>query len=129
MAQRATARGQGTRTAACFSFYPTKNLGALGDGGAITTSDPAVADRIRALRQYGWSSKYCVSLAGGRNSRLDELQAAFSARGFALDRENARRREIHNAYADAIRHAQIRVPVAGERGACCASRRRSHGRS
>ena len=111
MAQRATARGQGPRTAACFSFYPTKNLGALGDGGAITTSDPAVADR-GALRQYGWSSKYCVSLAGGRNSRLDELQAAFlHARLPSLDRENARRREIHNAYANAIRHAQIRVPV------------------
>jgi dTDP-4-amino-4,6-dideoxygalactose transaminase len=98
-------------TAACFSFYPTKNLGALGDGGAITTSDPAIADRVRTLRQYGWSSKYRVSRAGGRNSRLDELQAAFlRAKLPSLDRENARRREIHNAYAGAIRHTRIRVP-------------------
>jgi dTDP-3-amino-2,3,6-trideoxy-4-keto-D-glucose/dTDP-3-amino-3,4,6-trideoxy-alpha-D-glucose/dTDP-2,6-dideoxy-D-kanosamine transaminase len=98
--------------AACFSFYPTKNLGALGDGGAIATSDPGLADRVRALRQYGWTSKYRVSHAGGRNSRLDELQAAFlRAKLPSLDRENARRREIHNAYVDAIRHAQIRVPV------------------
>lgn len=110
-AARDNTRAGAFGTAACFSFYPTKNLGALGDGGAITTSDPAVADRVRALRQYGWSSKYRVSRTGGRNSRLDELQAAFvRVRLPFLDRENARRREIHNAYADAIRHAQIRVP-------------------
>ena len=99
-------------TVGCFSFYPTKNLGALGDGGAITTNDPAVADRVRALRQYGWSSKYRVSRAGGRNSRLDELQAAFlNARLPSLDRENTRRREIHNAYTDTIHHPQVLVPV------------------
>jgi dTDP-3-amino-2,3,6-trideoxy-4-keto-D-glucose/dTDP-3-amino-3,4,6-trideoxy-alpha-D-glucose/dTDP-2,6-dideoxy-D-kanosamine transaminase len=112
-AQRDGTRAGAFGTAACFSFYPTKNLGALGDGGAITTSDPAIAERVRALRQYGWSSKYRVSLPGGRNSRLDELQAAFlRARLPSLDRENVRRREIHNAYADAIRHARIRVPPA-----------------
>jgi dTDP-4-amino-4,6-dideoxygalactose transaminase len=111
-AQRDRTRAGAFGTAACFSFYPTKNLGALGDGGAITTSDSAIADRVRSLRQYGWSSKYRVSLAGGRNSRLDELQAAFlRARLPALDRENALRREIHNAYADAIRHARISVPA------------------
>ena len=63
--------------AGCFSFYPTKNLGALGDGGAVVTSNDSVASAVRSLRQYGWSDKYCVETAGGRNSRLDELQAAF----------------------------------------------------
>lgn len=60
----------------CFSFYPTKNLGALGDAGAITTDDPALADRLRHLRNYGSLKKY-VNLHVGVNSRLDELQAAF----------------------------------------------------
>ncbi|HET7925710.1 MAG TPA: DegT/DnrJ/EryC1/StrS family aminotransferase, partial [Rhodanobacteraceae bacterium] len=60
----------------CFSFYPTKNLGALGDGGAVVTRDTALAARVRQLRQYGWAAKYDVALAHGRNSRLDEMQAA-----------------------------------------------------
>ena len=59
----------------CFSFYPTKNLGALGDGGAITTNDEPLAQRVKSLRQYGWSSRYqCAEY--GRNSRMDEMQAA-----------------------------------------------------
>src|SRR5277367_5714183 len=58
-----------------FSFYPTKNLAALGDGGAIVTSDDALAERIRALRQYGWRERY-ISDITGLNSRLDEVQAA-----------------------------------------------------
>ena len=53
----------------CFSFYPTKNLGALSDGGAVTTNDSSLAARVRALRQYGWLQKYEVTLAGGRNKR------------------------------------------------------------
>ena len=61
--------------AAAFSFYPTKNLGAIGDGGAITTSDDALAERLRSLRQYGWAERY-ISRRKGVNSRLDELQAA-----------------------------------------------------
>ncbi len=61
--------------AAAFSFYPTKNLGALGDGGAVVTRDAAVADRVRELRQYGWRERY-VSAIEGFNSRLDEVQAA-----------------------------------------------------
>jgi dTDP-4-amino-4,6-dideoxygalactose transaminase len=61
--------------AAAFSFYPTKNLGAVGDGGAITTSDSELAERIRMLRQYGWVGRY-VSEVVGINSRLDEMQAA-----------------------------------------------------
>jgi dTDP-4-amino-4,6-dideoxygalactose transaminase len=60
----------------CFSFYPTKNLGALGDGGAIVTDDAALADTLRKLRVYGWERKYQSTVAGGINSRLDELQAA-----------------------------------------------------
>lgn len=61
---------------ATFSFYPTKNLGALGDGGAIVTDNLKISERIKKLRQYGWSEKYKVSLAGGCNSRMDEIQAA-----------------------------------------------------
>ncbi|RRR72640.1 MAG: DegT/DnrJ/EryC1/StrS family aminotransferase [Candidatus Viridilinea halotolerans] len=61
---------------ACFSFYPSKNLGALGDGGALTTDDVALAAHLRSLRMYGWDKKYVTSALGGRNSRLDEIQAA-----------------------------------------------------
>lgn len=64
---------------ASFSFYPTKNLGALGDGGAVITNNEVYADAIRQLRQYGWSSKYQIGLQNGRNSRLDEIQAALLA--------------------------------------------------
>ena len=88
-------------TAGTFSFYPTKNLGALGDGGAITTSDPSLAERVRLLRQYGWTSKY-QSVLPGRNSRLDELQAAFLvAKLPRLDDWNRRRREIVRRYGQA----------------------------
>ena len=62
--------------AAAFSFYPTKNLGCAGDGGAIVTDDPAVASRLRAMRNYGWNDLSRVSVHTGANSRLDELQAA-----------------------------------------------------
>ncbi len=65
----------GLAQGAAFSFYPTKNLGAIGDGGAITTNDSALAERIRELRQYGWRERY-ISAIEGVNSRLDELQAA-----------------------------------------------------
>ncbi|HWL01032.1 MAG TPA: DegT/DnrJ/EryC1/StrS family aminotransferase [Microbacteriaceae bacterium] len=81
------------------SFYPTKNLGALGDGGAILTSDPEVADTVRRLRQYGWTSKYRIGAEHGRNSRLDELQAAIlRSRLPRLDAANDRRRAIHARY-------------------------------
>ncbi|MCU1236056.1 MAG: DegT/DnrJ/EryC1/StrS aminotransferase [Candidatus Solibacter sp.] len=89
-------------TLACFSFYPTKNLGALGDGGAITTSDAHLAARVRSLRQYGWSSKY-HSAEYGRNSRLDEMQAAILRTKLPhLDAWNARRREIAATYNSAL---------------------------
>jgi aminotransferase EvaB len=86
--------------AAAFSFYPTKNLGALGDGGAIVTSRPEVAQRALELRQYGWSAKYVVEHLGGRNSRLDALQAAvLRARLVKLAGRNERRRQIASAVA------------------------------
>jgi dTDP-4-amino-4,6-dideoxygalactose transaminase len=98
-------------TLACFSFYPTKNLGALGDGGAVVTSDDALAARVRQLRQYGWKEKYDVTVARGRNSRLDEMQAAFLRLKLPLvDGWNARRRAIAARYARDIRHPAIEVP-------------------
>ena len=85
--------------AAAFSFYPTKNLGALGDGGAVVTSDPVLADRLRALRCYGWRKRYVMEDVGGRNSRLDEVQAAFlRVRLAGLEAKNERRRAIIARY-------------------------------
>lgn len=97
--------------AASFSFYPTKNLGAIGDGGAVVTNDPHVADTLRKLRQYGWTAKYRNELSGGRNSRLDELQAAFLRVMLPhLGDWNARRREIANRYSQEICNRRILVP-------------------
>ena len=84
--------------AAAFSFYPTKNLGAIGDGGAVTTNDAALADRISVLRNYGSRGKYLNELPGF-NSRLDELQAAFlRVKLSRLDQWNSRRVEIARHY-------------------------------
>ncbi|SNR87713.1 dTDP-4-amino-4,6-dideoxygalactose transaminase [Geodermatophilus saharensis] len=89
--------------AAAFSFFPTKNLGALGDGGAVTTGDADLAARLRSLRQYGWSAKYTATLPHGRNSRLDELQAAvLRVRLPHLAGWNARRREVVARYAEVL---------------------------
>lgn len=83
---------------AAFSFYPTKNLGALGDGGAVVTDDPALAERVRLLQQYGWRERY-ISVIPGLNSRLDELQAAvLRVRLPLLDEENAARRQLASHY-------------------------------
>lgn len=98
-------------TIGCFSFYPTKNLGALGDGGALTTADPNLNKRLRALRQYGWTSRYEADVPGGRNSRLDELQAAvLRIRLASLDVGNAKRRAIVAAYRAAIGIEAARLP-------------------
>lgn len=86
-------------TMATTSFYPTKNLGALGDGGAIFTSSDELAEKATMLRQYGWSSKYHTRISGGRNSRLDEIQAAvLRFRLPLLDGQNHERREIFTRY-------------------------------
>lgn len=86
--------------AASFSFYPTKNLGALGDAGMVTCRDAAVADRLRRLRQYGWASKYVAVDGPARNSRLDEIQAAMLRVQLPLlDGWIARRRDIAKRYA------------------------------
>ena len=96
---------------AAFSFFPTKNLGALGDGGAVATSDAALAARVRSLRQYGWTTKYTVADGGARNSRLDEMQAALlSVKLPLLDGWNEKRRQIAKHYAEKITNSAVRVP-------------------
>ncbi|HEX4367016.1 MAG TPA: DegT/DnrJ/EryC1/StrS family aminotransferase [Rhodopila sp.] len=96
--------------AATFSFYPTKNLGALGDGGAVAVRDTEVARRIAALRQYGWHRHY-ISDEVGVNSRLDEVQAAILRVKLPyLDRQNARRGRIAAAYTSALGDGSPRPP-------------------
>ncbi len=93
-----------------FSLYPTKNLGALGDGGILTTNDPDHGARLRALRQYGWTD-HTVSLSVGVNSRLDEIQAAILRVKLAhLDAGNGRRREIAAAYDRGLGGSAIETP-------------------
>lgn len=97
--------------AAAFSFYPSKNLGALGDGGSVVTGNRDVAEVCRGLRQYGWHERF-VSSVRGYNSRLDELQAAILRVKLPfLERNNARRREIASRYASAAEGKGIRVPT------------------
>lgn len=87
---------------ATFSFYPTKNLGAFGDGGAITSSDAELIERCRMLHQYGWTKKYTIDIPHGRNSRLDEVQAAILSNLLTgLDAANARRVQILDRYVAA----------------------------
>jgi dTDP-4-amino-4,6-dideoxygalactose transaminase len=96
--------------AAAFSFYPGKNLGALGDGGAVVTSDPGVAEKVRTLANYGSSEKYrheCL----GTNSRLDEMQAAFlSVKLKHLDRWTAERQRIAQRYLNGIDNPRVILP-------------------
>ncbi|GLS03407.1 aminotransferase [Chitiniphilus shinanonensis] len=97
---------------AAFSFYPTKNLGALGDGGAVASNDAELLERLRSLRQYGWRGKYHVGLEGGRNSRLDELQAAvLRAKLPHLDGWNARRRAIVQRYRAGLADLGWQLPL------------------
>jgi aminotransferase EvaB len=99
---------------ASFSFYPTKNLGALGDGGAIVSNDLKIADTVRQLRQYGWTTKYHVDLAGARNSRLDEIQAALLSLFLPnLDANNEKRRQIAKAYKLGINNSNLVLPNLG----------------
>jgi dTDP-4-amino-4,6-dideoxygalactose transaminase len=101
--------------AASFSFYPTKNLGALGDGGLIATTRPDVAERLRILREYGWRERY-VSDVAGMNSRLDELQAAILGVKLArLDADNARRQAIAAAYHEGLAGTGLVLPAGDSR--------------
>lgn len=101
--------------AAGFSFYPTKNLGAIGDGGAITTNDDDLAAQIRLLRNYGSPVKYRHDLKG-YNSRLDELQAAFlNVKLKKLDDWNQRRRQIAKQYLEALSSCEsLKLPIVPE---------------
>ena len=96
---------------AAFSFYPTKNLGALGDAGAVVTNDAALAARVRELREYGWRDRY-VSAMPGMNSRLDPLQAAvLGAKLPALDAENAARQALAEIYDVRLARARLERPA------------------
>lgn len=118
-AQAHGARYRGRRSgalghAAAFSFYPGKNLGALGDAGGITTSDAALAERIRTYRNYGSQKKY-HNLVQGFNSRLDEMQAAFlNVKLDALDDGNARRRAIAARYGELLAGSGLLLPQVPE---------------
>ena len=115
-AQAQGARYKGRRAgslghAAATSFYPGKNLGALGDGGAVLTNDDTIAGKVKQLRNYGSKVKYQHDLAG-YNSRLDEMQAAFlRAKLAVLDEWNARRREVATQYSRLLAVADIGLPL------------------
>lgn len=99
---------------AAFSFYPTKNLGAFGDAGAVLTSDLKLAERVRRLREYGWEERYISKIRGG-NSRLDELQAAvLRVKLPGLDLDNGARRQIAKNYFAGIRSPAVELPQVGE---------------
>ena len=93
-----------------FSFYPTKNLGAVGDGGAVLTNNIELAEKVRKIRQYGWGKKYEVEIENGVNSRLDELQAAFLLEKLEnLDTWNKQRISIAEQYTKAFTGAKVKV--------------------
>lgn len=97
--------------AAAFSFYPGKNLGALGDGGAVTTNDDVLAKKVRAIANYGSIAKY-QHVYKGLNSRLDEIQAAvLSIKLKYLDRDNQRRKDIAGMYLNGIVNKKIKLPL------------------
>lgn len=97
---------------AAFSFYPTKNLGAIGDGGMVITNNVDIAGRARLLREYGWAERY-VSHVDGWNSRLDELQAAIlRVKLKHLDDDNAKRRALAARYNEALHDLPLTLPVA-----------------
>jgi len=96
---------------ACFSFYPTKNLGALGDGGMVVTNDPALATALREVREYGWRDRY-VSARIGINSRLDAIQAAvLGVKLRTLAADNARRQTIADRYDAGLAGLPLALPA------------------
>jgi len=94
----------------CFSFYPTKNLGAFGDGGMVVTNNAQLADKVRLLREYGWKSRYVSSIAGW-NSRLDEIQAAIlRVKLRYLDADNAARSRLAKLYSEGLQKSGLALP-------------------
>ena len=97
---------------ACFSFYPTKNLGALGDGGMVVTRDTELAEKARLLREYGWKERY-VSQIRGWNTRLDEIQAAvLRVKLRTLEEQNKRRIKLADFYTQALQGTDLILPKA-----------------
>jgi dTDP-4-amino-4,6-dideoxygalactose transaminase len=96
---------------AAFSFYPTKNLGALGDGGMVVTRDSHLAEQVRQLREYGWKQRY-VSDQPGVNSRLDEIQAAvLRVKLSHLNQDNQRRERLAHFYLEVLKGSCLRLPA------------------
>lgn len=96
---------------AAFSFYPTKNLGAIGDGGMVVTDNPELAERVKLLREYGWRQRY-ISELPGLNSRLDEIQAAvLRVKLRYLNEENKRRQALANMYAKELSVTRLKLPT------------------
>jgi dTDP-4-amino-4,6-dideoxygalactose transaminase len=94
----------------CFSFYPTKNLGAIGDGGFVATNDANLAERARLVREYGWKARYESDIAG-MNSRLDELQSAIlRVKLRTLDADNEKRRAIAKFYNESLSKTDLILP-------------------
>jgi dTDP-4-amino-4,6-dideoxygalactose transaminase len=95
----------------CFSFYPTKNLGAIGDGGAVITNNSEIGNRIRGLRQYGWDTNK-TSQESGIVSRLDEIQAAvLRVKLKRLDEMNSRRQTLAEAYSARLKNLELQLPL------------------
>jgi dTDP-4-amino-4,6-dideoxygalactose transaminase len=95
---------------AAFSFYPTKNLGALGDGGAVATNNADLAQKLRLIREYGWQRRY-ISEVTGMNTRLDEIQAAvLRVKLQYLDKENAQRRQLGEIYNSCLAGTDLVLP-------------------
>jgi dTDP-4-amino-4,6-dideoxygalactose transaminase len=98
----------------CFSFYPTKNLGAIGDGGAVVTNSPELAEKVRLLREYGWAERY-ISHLSGWNSRLDELQSGIlRVKLKTLDGDNAKRAKIASLYNQHLNGTGLITPAKRE---------------
>jgi dTDP-4-amino-4,6-dideoxygalactose transaminase len=98
-----------------FSFYPTKNLGAIGDAGAIALEDSILTAKLKSLRQYGWGEKYFIKYEGGINSRMDEIQAAvLNVKLSRLDKDNLRRRKIGQNYKNLIKAHGIPISIVTE---------------
>lgn len=94
-----------------FSFYPTKNLGGIGDAGAIATNSSSLTRTVKLLRQYGWNSKYQVIIPDGKNSRMDEIQASVLSYFLDfLDESNQKRKDIANRYITEINNDNLHLP-------------------